>query len=246
MSLDEKAKAWVRDYSNRYPWVGDIIKKYGLDLSQYDLDKELVISLGHGVLDRANLIEDIHFLKIFDEHVSGRLPRTFSSVLEVGVGKWTYAFALATFFQHYNSQVPIVGIDNDSLSVGEAKESVQYRKIKGVEAVLGDINYWSGKHDVVVNICSNLTSDENIYGPGGLTPARDFFYSIWRTISKGGLFVMGLGYTSASETAALRVLAPFFKNIVSNRNPYLTDKSTYPIEFLITGKPKLPQELHQS
>lgn len=246
MSLDEIAKAWVRDYSNRYPWVGDIIKKYGLDLSLYNFNKELPTSLRYDMRDRARFIEDICFLKTFDEHVMKRLPPNFSTVLEIGVGNWTYAFALATFFQHYNSQAFILGIDNDPSYVEEARASIQDRNINGVGAVLGDITYWSGKHDVVVNICSNLTSDGNVYGARGLTHAKDFFYNIWRGVSEEGLFVMGLGYTSASETDALRFLAPFFKNIVSNINPYLTNKSTYPMELLITAKPKLPIELTQS
>jgi len=187
-----------------------------------------------------------HFLKTFDTYARERLPSNFSTVLEVGVGNWTYTFALATFFQHYNSQASIVGIDNDPLFVRIARASIQDRGLEGVEATLSDINYWSGKHDIVVNICSNLTSTEHLLGPRGLTPSIDFFRSIWKSISEDGLFVMGLGFTSASEMEARKAITPFFKDIVSNPNPYLSDKSPYPIEYLITAKPKLPQELSQS
>ncbi|MCH8328998.1 MAG: hypothetical protein IIB81_01235, partial [Nanoarchaeota archaeon] len=42
------------------------------------------------------------------------------------------------------------------------------------------------------------------------------------------------------------VLTPFFKDIGINEHKYSTDKSIYPIHYLITAKPKLPTEVHQS
>ena len=243
MPLDEKSEEWLREYSQRYPWVQGIIEKYGLELSPYDFGFESTRALRIDKINIANLIEDVHFLKTFDEYVRARLPQNFSSVLEVGTGNWTYAFALVTFFRKYNPRASIIGIDNDPLFVNESIEGVQSRNVKGVEAVLGDINYWQGKYDIVVSICQNLTNDRHIFGPRGLTPAWDFFYNIWRSVSENGLFIIGLGFTSAGEMDAKRALTPFFKDIISNTNGYKCGKSTYPIELLMTAKPKLPAEL---
>ena len=247
MSLEQQSEKWLREYSKRYPWVSHIIKKYGLDLPLYDLGIE-TSSAVVPIVNRAHLIEDVHFLKTFDEYVSENLPPNFSSVLEVGVGLWNYVFALAAFFRKYNSQVPIVGIDDDPNKLETAKDFIQNRNVNGVEIDLGDITHippLSRNYDVVVNLCPNLASTGYVHNINGFQPTIDsFFSSIWNILSENGLFVMGLCHQSGKGIRA--ILAPFFKDIVVNQNPYYTNKSVYPLHCLITAKPKLQQELPQS
>ena len=245
MSLDEKSEKWLKEYNHKYPWVRDIVKQHGLDLSLYDLNHESDWSLIKPI-DIANLIEDVHFLKTFDEYVKERLPQNFSNVLEVGTGNWTYVSALTTFFRKYNDQVPIIGIDRDSYYVDRSTESIQNKNVKGVETALGDINNWSEKSDIVVNICSNLTNTGDVFSHRGPQLATNFFYNMWKNVSEDGLFILGLTHQKPSEENMKTFLTPYFKDIDINENKYSTNKSTYPLCYLITAKPKLPTELHQS
>ena len=97
MSLEEKSEGWLREYGHKHPWARGIVETYGLDLSVYDFGFESTKAFRIDKPNIANLIEDIHFLKAFDEYVSAKLPHDFSSVLEVGTGRWTYVSALAAF-----------------------------------------------------------------------------------------------------------------------------------------------------
>ena len=129
------------EYSHKHPWAHNITEKYGLDLSLYDLTHETGKGYPTTILNGAHFIEDTCFLKTFEDYVKERLPQNFSSVLEVGVGLWTYVSAMATFFRKYNDQVLIIGIDRDSYSVNLARCSIRNRNVKGVDATLSDINY---------------------------------------------------------------------------------------------------------
>lgn len=243
MALDEKSEVWFRKYSHKYPWVHDIIEKYGLDLSLYNLNHESNWSFIKPI-DRANLIEDVHFLKTFDEYVKERLPQNFSNVLEVGTGNWTYVSALTTFFRKYNDQVHLIGIDKDPYYVDKSTESIQNRNVKGVETALGDINNWSEKSDIVVNICSNLTDNGDLYiDINKYQSAIDYVHSLWKTTSEDGLLIVGLTYTGPTEESMKTFLKSHFKDIDINENKYSTNKSTYPLLYLITAKPKLPIEI---
>ena len=125
MTLDEEAKAWVKDYTAKYPWAREIIEKYGLDLALYDLEHETSGSTAGFKVDKSNLIEDVHFLKTFDEYIAPRLPQNFSRVLEVGTGQWIYACALAAFFRKHGGDVSIIGIDKDITYVDLARELIK-------------------------------------------------------------------------------------------------------------------------
>ena len=70
MALDEKSEEWFREYTGKYPWVKNMIGKFGIDLSLYDLNTETSQASEIGV-NRSNFMEDVHFLKALDEYVLG-------------------------------------------------------------------------------------------------------------------------------------------------------------------------------
>jgi len=253
MSLDEKSEQWYREFISRNPWVPDIVQSYGLDLSTYNLNEDTAHPPVQEV-NRASFIGDTNLLKTFDVYVRDRLPPDFSSVLEVGIGNWTYVSALATFFRTYSDNVPILGIDNSDAQYMTAIDSVEHRRVEGVEIAFTDIAEMSGEYDIVVNLCPNLTGVETLgiigrdlhiaYKHPGI-----FFEDVRKRISEDGLFVMGFIQPlldPLSEEDMETVLSPFFKDIDINKNPYRTDKSEHPIEYIITAKPKLDLELPQS
>ncbi len=245
MSLDEKSEEWYRKYSRKHPWVHDIIGKYGLDLSLYNLSRET--STFAEPANRAHLIEDTHFLKTFDEYVRERLPHDFSNVLEVGPGSWTYVSALAAFFKKYNSEVPILGIDNNPLSVEYSRKSIENRNVKGANVTLWDVGKWPWQRDIVINLCSNLTDTGDVFiDVWKRQPTIDYVHNLWKATSEDGLLILGLTSERPSDKHMQTFLTSHFKDIDINENKYSTDKSTYPILYLITAKPKLPTELTQS
>jgi len=255
MSLDEKSEEWYIEFISRNPWVPDIVKGYGLDLSTYNLNEDTPHPPIEGV-NRASFIEDANFLKTFDTYVGDRLTPDFSSVLEVGIGNWSYVSALATFFRKYSDSVPILGIDNSEVQCFTAGTSLQNRNVERAEIAFIDLEEMSREYDVVVNLCPNLISVDKlgvvegeerpkvVYKDPGL-----FFGDIRKRISRDGLFVMGLQPSSSthlSEEGMETVLSPFFKDIDINKNPYRTDKSDHPIDYIVTAKPKLALEMPQS
>lgn len=258
MSLDEKAEKWLKNYKRKYPWLNDMIEKYGLDLSLYDSNEEYDHAFPSDILNRAHFIEDTHFLKTFDEYVKERLSQNFSSVLEVGIGKWSYVSAMTTFFRKYNNQAPILGIDKEPWDIKDAKKTVKNRNVTNVEPALADITQHTGNYDVVVNLCLNIIDAENIFDykesilRGELTykSTKDFLRSIWENTSENGLFIMGINESHSqiqfSEEKIRAILTHSFKDMDIHKNKYSTDKSIYPINYLITAKPKLSTEVHQS
>ena len=237
MALDEKSEEWFREYTGKYPWVKNMIGKFGIDLSLYDLNTETSQASEIGV-NRSNFMEDVHFLKALDEYVQPRLPADFSTVLEVGVGCWTYAYAMAAFFRRHNDKAIIKGIDVDPSAIKYALDSLKNRNVLGVAAIEQSITEVEGSYDILVNICPNLQGNDwpiSAFFP--LKPEK-YLDSIRKKISNGGIFVLGLGNSRLSEKGAVDILRPHFQDIVTCRNRYITDKSFNPIDYLITAKPK--------
>jgi hypothetical protein len=247
MILEELSQKWLENYSKSHPWVIDIVKRYDLNISEYNPPHESVKSFGLGSPpDIANLIEELHFLKTFDVYVAKGLPKNVENVLEVGPGLWTYAPALVSFFKVFNPNVTITGLEKNPHYGGFAKDHINQRKISNIGLFFEDIQNWSGEYDVVINICPNLTNDRQMYGDSGFEDSNQFFKNIWKRTSNSGLFILGIGYARASRQDAENAIEPYFKVIDSSRNPFFTDKSSYPIEDIITARPKLFKELSQS
>ena len=70
--------------------------------------------------------------------------------------------------------------------------------------------------------------------------------NIGKRVSEDGIFILGLTDQKPSEENMKTFLTPFFKDICINENKYPTDKSLFPIQYIITAKPKLPAEIPQS
>lgn len=232
------AEEWYSAFCSAHLWVPGIVGKYGVDLPSYDLDWETTRPVQEGV-SRANFIEDIFFLKTFDEFVSEKLPQGFSSVLEVGIGLWSYASAMATFFRKYSPEVPIIGIDIDPSRLETARDHVENRNVKGIEIEWGDISKLEGSYDIVVNLCPNLSSAETLLSTQGYVHPTDFFRTVGSRISENGLLVFGLNAPPVSETDIEHILEPNFKDIeVNSSKLYAAHVSDYSIDLLVTARPK--------